>query len=212
MQEHHGGCHFRIASPSPCLLLGSADWLQCEGYNWEVQAKKAHAVASSFEAPLLELNAQVIILISSCTVIPYTPFLQLNKLWCLFYDLHTLKSMQPHVSLLLQTFQITWTIWHSLPTNCRDLCKPSYNPFYVHSVALIPFAKKKHDCGGSEAMSSCSPRSWSCWSRKKAAERCTNRMVLTWWWRTTHLWALTNVFYTPVPTGFKAFHTIVLNK
>jgi len=168
VQEHHGGCHFRIASPSPCLLLGSADWLQCEGYNWEVQAKKAHAVASSFEAPLLELNAQ---------------------------------SMQPHVSLLLQTFQITWTIWHSLPTNCRDLCKPSYNPFYVHS-AFIPFAKKKHDCGGSEAMSSCSPRSWSCWSRKKAAERCTNRMVLTWWWRTTHLWALTNVFYTPVPTGF----------
>jgi len=140
VQEHHGGWHFRIASPSPCLLLGSADWLQCEGYNWEVQAKKAHAVASSFEAPLLELNAQVIILISSCTVIPYTPFLQLNKLWCLFYDLHTLKSMQPHVSLLLQTFQITWTIWHSLPTNCRDLCKPSYNPFYVHSVALIPFA------------------------------------------------------------------------
>jgi len=140
VQEHHGGCHFRIASPSPCLLLGSADWLQCEGYNWEVQAKKAHAVASSFEAPLLELNAQVIILISSCTVIPYTPFLQLNKLWCLFYDLHTLKSMQPHVSLLLQTFQITWTICQSLPTNCRDLCKPSYNPFYVHSVALIPFA------------------------------------------------------------------------
>jgi len=90
VQEHHGGCHFRIASPSPCLLLGSADWLQCEGYNWEVQAKKAHAVASSFEAPLLELNAQ---------------------------------SMQPHVSLLLQTFQITWTIWHSLPTNCRDLCE-----------------------------------------------------------------------------------------
>jgi len=87
---------------------------------------KAHAVASSFEAPLLELNAQ---------------------------------SMQPHVSLLLQTFQITWTICQSLPTNCRDLCKPSYNPFYVHSVAFIPFAKKKHDCGGSEAMSSCSPRS-----------------------------------------------------
>ena len=73
--------------------------------------------------------------------------------------LHTLKSMQSHVSLLLQTFQITWTIWQSLPTNCRDRCKPSYNPFYVHSVALIPFAKKKNDCGGSKAMNSCSPRS-----------------------------------------------------
>ncbi|XP_039806906.1 uncharacterized protein LOC120670783 isoform X5 [Panicum virgatum] len=36
--------------------------------------------------------------------------------------LHTLKSMQPHVSLL-QTFQITWTIWQRLPTNCRDRCE-----------------------------------------------------------------------------------------
>ena len=73
------------------------------------------------------LVAQVITLINSRMVIPYKP-------------LHTLKSLQQHVSFLLQTFQITWTIWQSLPTNCRDRCKPSYNPFYVHSVALIPFA------------------------------------------------------------------------
>ncbi|RLM97821.1 hypothetical protein C2845_PM06G12660 [Panicum miliaceum] len=48
-----------VLTPSPCLLLGSADRLQCEGYNIE-RYKKAHAVGSSSGGgPLLELNAQM---------------------------------------------------------------------------------------------------------------------------------------------------------
>ena len=53
-------------TPSPFLLIGSAD----RGCSVKVtikRYKKAHAVGSSYGAPLLELSSQVIILTNSRT-------------------------------------------------------------------------------------------------------------------------------------------------
>ena len=88
MQERHRGCHFSTDSISMPFAWLWWSMIDCSVKATIERYKKAHAVGSSSGAPLLELNAQVIILINSCTVIPFKPFLQLNK-YSVHFMIHT---------------------------------------------------------------------------------------------------------------------------